>query len=95
MTSELGQRHIERMKEQLDQFEQRTISLRQLIVGLEALVGLLLGEADPAWVGTLEAECNRLEFAYAASVNDWRDLSEPEMAEVCDAVQQLRLILTT
>ena len=94
MTSELGERHIERMKEQLDQFEQGTISLQQLIAHLESLLGLLLDEADPEWVGELEAECNRLEFANAAALNSRRNLSDDEWAQVHDALKQMRLMLT-
>lgn len=94
MTSELGERHIERMKEQLDLFEEGSISLQRLIAQLEALLGLLLDEADPEWLGELEAECNRLEFAHAAALNSERDLSDDERAQVHDAVAQLRLMLT-
>lgn len=94
MTSELGERHIERMKEQLNQFEKGELSLHQLIAGLEALLGLLLDEADPEWVAELEAECNRLEFTHAAAINDARELSVQEGAEVSDAIQQMRLNLT-
>lgn len=94
MTSELGERYIERMKEQLDMFQEETISLQRLIAQLEALLDLLLDEADPEWHGELEAECNRLEFAYAAALNGQRNLSDDEQAQVDDAVAQLRLMLT-
>ncbi len=93
MISELGERHVERMTNHLDDFDRGNISLPSLIADLEGLLGLLLDEADPAWVGDLEAECNRLEFANAASLSEQRDLSEEEVAEVRDAVQQLRLML--
>lgn len=94
MTSELGERHIERIKEQLDLFEQGEVSLGQLIAQLESLLGLLLDEADPEWVGDLEAECNRLEFANAAAINDQRALSDEEVEDVSDAIRQMRLMLT-
>lgn len=94
MTSELGERHIERMKEQIDLFEQGEVSLGQLIAQLESLLGLLLDEADPEWVGELEAECNRLEFANAAAINDQRALSDDEVGDVNDAIRQMRLMLT-
>ncbi len=92
MTSELGERHIERMKEQLDLFEHAEVSLAQLIAQLESLLGLLLDEADPEWVGDLEAECNRLEFANAAAINDQRALSDEETEDVSDAIRQMRLM---
>lgn len=95
MTSELGKRHIERMKEQLDLFEQGEVSLEQLIAQLESLLGLLLDEADPDWVGDLEAECNRLEFANAAAINDQRALSDEEVEDVSDAIRQMQLMLTS
>jgi hypothetical protein len=94
MTSELGERHIERMKEQIDLFEQGEVSLGQLIAQLESLLGLLLDEADPEWVGDLEAECNRLEYANAAAINDQRALSDDEVEDVSDAIRQMRLMLT-
>jgi hypothetical protein len=94
MTSELGERHIERMKEQLDLFEQGEVSLGQLIAQFEALLGLLLDEADPEWVGDLEAECNRLEFVNAAAINDQRALSDEEVEDVSNAIRQMRLMLT-
>ncbi len=91
---ELGERNIERIKDQLERFEQGELSLHQRIAGVEALLGLLLDEADSEWVGELEAECNRLEFANAASINGQREPSEEEVAEISDAIQQMRLILT-
>lgn len=94
MTNELGDRHIQRIKEQLNQFEQSELSLHQLIASLDALLGLLLDEADPAWVAELEAECNRLEFAHAASIDGRRELTEEEHADVDHAIQQMRLMLT-
>ncbi len=92
--SELGERHVARMQERLDEFERGRLTLRQLIADLEALLGLLLGEADPNWIGELETECNRLEFVHVASLNDQRNLTKEENAEVCDTVQQLQLMLT-
>lgn len=94
MISDLGERHVERMKERLDAFDSGNLSLRVLIADLESLLGLLHDEADSAWVSELEAECNRLEFAYAASLNEQRDLSEQEIGEVREAIEQLRLMLT-
>lgn len=94
MTSELGERHIERMKEQINLFEHGDLSLPQLIAGLESLLGLILDEADPEWVAELEAECNRLEIANAAAINDRRDLSAEEIGDIRDAIQQMRLMLT-
>ncbi len=94
MTSEVGARHIERMKMQLDLFEQGEVSLGQLVAQLESLLGLLLDEADPEWVGDLEAERNRLEFANATAINDERALSDEEVEGVSDAIRQMRLMLT-
>ena len=94
MTSELGERNIERIKEQLDLFEQGEVSLGQLIAQIESLLGLLLDEADPEWVGDVEAECNRLEFANAAAINDQRAFSDEEVEDVDDAIRQMRLMLT-
>ena len=94
MTSELSERHIERMKEQLALFEQGNIALGQLIARLESLLGLLLDEADHEWVADLEAECNRLEFANAAAINEQRALSDEEVGGVSDAIEQMRLMLT-
>jgi hypothetical protein len=92
--SELGQRHVERMREGLEEYDRGAITLHQLIALLEALLGLLLEEADPMWVGEMEAECNRLEFAYAAAIDGERCLSRAELDEVGDAIRQLRLMLT-
>lgn len=94
MTSEFGERHIERMKEQIDLFEHGDLPLPQLIAGLESLLGLILDEADPEWVAELEAECNRLEIANAAAINDRRDLSAEEIGDIRNAIQQMRLMLT-
>lgn len=93
MTSERAHAYIERMTQQLDQFDRDSLSLQHLMAQLEALLGLLLDEADTDWVGGLEAECNRLEFSHAAAVNDQRDLSEQEEADVRDAIRQMRLML--
>lgn len=94
MMSELGRRHVERMREGLEEFRRGAISLHQLIARLEALLGFLLEEADPEWVGDMEAECNRLEFAHAAAVDERRGISQGELEEVRDATRQLRLMLT-
>ena len=94
MISELSQRHVQRMREGLDEYDSGHFSLHQLIARLEALAGLLLEEADPEWVNDLEAESNRLELAHAAAVNEKRDLSQSELHEVRDAIRQLRLMLT-
>lgn len=75
-------------------FEQGEVSLGQLIAQLESLLGLLLDEVDPEWVGDLEAERNRLEFANATAINDERALSDEEVEGVSDAIRQMRLMLT-
>lgn len=94
MITELGQRHIERMQERLAAFDEGRLSLHGLIIDLEALLGLLLDEADPEWVADLESECHHLEFINSAATQDSRSLSIEESAEVADAVEQLRLMLT-
>ena len=93
MTSELGKKHVERVQERLEAFESGELPLHRLIADLEGLVGLLLDEADPEWVGDLEEQSNRLEFVNAAAIHDGRSLTDHERAEVADAIQQLRLII--
>ncbi len=91
MISELGQRHVARLRECLDAYEAGCSSLQRLISNVESLVGLLYEEADPEWLAELESESNRLEFVNpAGSVG--RGLTDAETAEVVDAVSQLRLI---
>lgn len=83
------------MRERLAAYGQGWLSLHRLIAELEALLGLLLDEADPEWVGDLENEYNRLEFVNAAVMQEGRSLSAEESAEVADAVEQLKLMLTS
>lgn len=93
MIGSLSERHIERMRELLDHFERRELSLHRLISGIEALLGLLLDETDPEWVDELQAECNRLESVNAAAITEQRELSEWDVAEIADAISDMRLIL--
>jgi hypothetical protein len=91
MISELGQRHIARLRACLEAYEAGDSSLHQLISDVESLIGLLYEEADQEWLAELESESNRLEFVNSAGLVG-RSLTDAETAEVLDAVSQLRLI---
>lgn len=91
MISELGQRHVARLRECLAAYLSGSSSLHRLIADVESLVGLLHEEADREWLAELESEANRLEFVNSAGPVD-RSLTDAEVAEVLDAVDQLRLM---
>lgn len=91
MISELGQRHVARLRGCLDVYEAGDSSLHRLISDVESLIGLLYEEADQEWLAELESESNRLEFVNSAGPVG-RSLTDAETAEVLDAVSQLRLI---
>lgn len=91
MISELGQRHITRLRELLRAYDDGESTLHRLINDVEALIGLLYDEADPEWLAELESETNRLEFVNSGGPVG-RRLTDEEAAEVQDAIMQLRLV---
>lgn len=95
MTTELGLRHIERMRMLLERFREGSQSLGGLVSDCNALIGLLSSEeADPGWLDDLQAEVNRLELVYASVVNsDGNPTTPNDNDEVADACLQLRLML--
>jgi TRAP-type C4-dicarboxylate transport system substrate-binding protein len=91
MISELGKRHVARLRECLAAFEAGVSSLPHLIADAESLIAALDQEADEEWLAELQAESNRLEFVNSAG-QVGRNLTPEEKAEVSDAVSQLRLM---
>lgn len=93
MISELGERHVTRMQEQLAGFNEGTVPLRKILVDIEALIGLLSDEATLEWVDLLQAEFNRADLLYSASRQDEREPTEQEVGEIRHALSGLQRIL--
>ena len=94
MTTEVGKRHFARLKERLRAFEAGQLPLDGLISDTEALLGLLSGEADEGLLGSLQDECNRLEYVNAALIEHKSAPSESDRAELAAAIDQIRTLLS-
>lgn len=91
MISELGQRHLARLRACLQAYEDGESNLPRLVNEVEGLIALLIDEADSEWLEELESEANRLEFINSSGPVG-RTLGQEDAAEVLDAIAQLRLI---
>lgn len=95
MTSEVGRRHVRRIRALLTAADVEQLPLDRLIADLDGLLALLRDEADIRWVDELQAHCNRLEFLNALAIDQGRSrLSAEQRLEAEDAVTEMLLMLT-